>query len=58
MEKIYDVVVIGAGISGLATAKNVIDADLSVVVLEQSDHVGGLWQYQDKGYGVMEFTHM
>jgi phytoene dehydrogenase-like protein len=58
MEKVYDVVVVGAGISGLATAKNVLDAGFSVVVLEQSDHVGGLWQYQDKGYGVMAFTHM
>ena len=53
-----DVCVIGAGISGLATAKCLQDAGLSVIVLEQSDRVGGLWAFRERGYGVMRFTHM
>ena len=36
-----DAVVIGAGISGLATARHLVEAGLSVVVLERSDRVGG-----------------
>ncbi|XP_033637687.1 dimethylaniline monooxygenase [N-oxide-forming] 5-like isoform X1 [Asterias rubens] len=53
-----DVCVIGAGISGLATAKCLQDAGLSVIVLEQSDRVGGLWAFRERGYGVMRFTHI
>jgi cation diffusion facilitator CzcD-associated flavoprotein CzcO len=58
MENIVDVVVVGAGVSGLATAKTALDAGLGVVVLEKSGHVGGVWHYDEKGYGVMNFTHM
>uniref|UniRef100_UPI0010A0B4D7 amine oxidase [flavin-containing] B-like n=1 Tax=Podarcis muralis TaxID=64176 RepID=UPI0010A0B4D7 len=36
-----DVVVIGAGISGLSAAKLLFDSGLSVVVLEARDRVGG-----------------
>ena len=53
-----DMVIVGAGMSGLVTAKIALDAGLGVVVLEKSDHVGGVWHYEDKGYGVMNFTHM
>lgn len=37
----FDVVVIGAGISGLACARSLEDRGFSVVVLEASDRVGG-----------------
>lgn len=37
----YDVIVIGAGIAGLAAARYLVDLDYSVVVLEASDTIGG-----------------
>ena len=49
---------IGAGISGVAAAKNLREDGLSVVVFEATDHVGGLWQFTEDGYGVMRFTHI
>eukprot|EP00048_Salpingoeca_helianthica_P006267 m.96528 g.96528 ORF g.96528 m.96528 type:complete len:568 (+) comp13946_c0_seq5:410-2113(+) len=36
-----DVVVVGAGISGLATARALLDANLSVLILEGRDRIGG-----------------
>jgi monoamine oxidase len=36
-----DVVVVGAGLSGIAAAKEIVKAGRSVVVLEAQDHVGG-----------------
>lgn len=53
-----DVVVIGAGISGLATLKCLQDAGLTAVVLERSGEVGGLWNFRENDYGVMRFTHI
>lgn len=53
-----DVLVLGAGISGLVTAKCMRDVGLDVVVLERSGDVGGLWAYKERAYGVMKFTHM
>jgi monoamine oxidase len=40
-ERVYDVVVIGAGLSGLQAALSVRAAGLSVCVLEATDRVGG-----------------
>lgn len=37
----YDVIVVGAGISGLGAALKLKDAGLNVLVLEKNDHVGG-----------------
>jgi monoamine oxidase len=37
----YDVVVIGAGLSGLEAARNIHRAGLSVLVLEAKDGIGG-----------------
>ncbi|XP_076098943.1 flavin-containing monooxygenase 5-like [Mytilus galloprovincialis] len=53
-----DVIVIGAGISGLVTAKCLREAGLSVVVLERSGDIGGLWTFRENDYGVMRFTHI
>ena len=54
----YDVAVIGAGISGIVTAKCLLDDKFNIIVYEKTDHVGGLWQFTEDGYGVMRFTHM
>ena len=54
----YDVAVIGAGISGIATAKCLLDDKFKIIVYEKTDHIGGLWQFTEDGYGVMRFTHM
>ena len=40
-DKIADVIVIGAGISGLSAAMLLVDAGMDVVVLEARDRVGG-----------------
>ena len=58
-----EIVVIGAGVSGLATLKNLVDSGFTKVVLyEKTDKIGGLWQYREakdlNGYGVMSFTHI
>lgn len=53
-----DVVVIGAGISGLTTAKCLKDDGFDVVLLERSGDIGGLWTYREDDYGVMKFTHI
>ena len=54
----YDCAVIGAGISGIAALKCFLDKNLSVICLEKSEDIGGLWNFSEKGYGVMRFTHM
>ncbi|TRW47978.1 FAD-binding protein [Aliidiomarina halalkaliphila] len=54
------VAVIGAGPSGLAAAKNCLEAGLDVVVFEKNDQVGGNWVFQSKtGHSsVYENTHI
>ncbi len=51
---------IGAGPSGLAAAKNALQAGLSVTVFEQADQVGGNWLFNaDTGHSsVYENTHI
>lgn len=41
------VAVIGAGVSGLAAAKCLLEEGLEPVVYEQSPHIGGLWNYDE-----------
>nr|XP_054770718.1 flavin-containing monooxygenase 5-like [Lytechinus pictus] len=57
-EQQTDVCVIGAGISGLATAKCLREAGFDVVVYERTGEVGGLWVFRENDYGVMRFTHI
>ena len=54
----FDCAVIGAGVSGLVATKTFIEKGLSVLCLEKSSDVGGLWNFSEEGYGVMRFTHM
>ncbi len=53
-----DVIVIGAGISGLVTAKCLKEDGFDVSVFERTGEVGGLWTFRENDYGVMRFTHM
>ncbi len=46
--QIYDLIIIGAGRSGLLTCKYAKTAGLSVIVLESRDNIGGIWKYSDK----------
>ena len=57
--QLYDVIVIGAGWSGLMACKYCLAEGLSPVVLEARDRVGGVWAYtDDRRYGgVMKTTH-
>lgn len=50
------VAVIGAGMSGLAAAKSLLDEQLVPVVFEQAAEIGGVWKYHEDlpgGGGVM-----
>lgn len=59
MEFRADVIVLGAGISGITTAKCLKEYGFSVLVLEKTDEIGGLWTFREKeDYGVMRCTHM
>ena len=51
MTKIKKVLVIGAGISGLAAAKNLNDSGYDVTILEAKDRIGGRL-YTDRSLGV------
>ena len=50
--RIYDILIVGAGISGLAAADNLIDSGKDILVLEARDRVGGrIWSHL--WYGVI-----
>lgn len=60
--KISNVVVIGAGTSGLASAKYLTAQGYNVTVYEQNEELGGIWWYTDKTgknqYGIDVHTAM
>ncbi|KUJ07721.1 FAD/NAD(P)-binding domain-containing protein [Mollisia scopiformis] len=45
LEKVKNVVVIGAGISGIVTTAHLLRIGLNVTVIERADKVGGAWNY-------------
>ena len=45
MSSVARICVIGAGPSGIAAAKNCVQAGLNVVVFEKNDRVGGNWVF-------------
>jgi dimethylaniline monooxygenase (N-oxide forming) / hypotaurine monooxygenase len=55
-----DVIIIGAGWSGLLTCKYCLAEGLKTLVLESRDHIGGVWAYTtDQSFGgVMKNTEM
>lgn len=42
------VAIIGAGASGLATARRATQYGLEVTVFEEKDYVGGIWVYNEE----------
>lgn len=54
--------IIGAGPSGLATAKCALDQEHEVVIWEQGEALGGIWYYNNKTgkdkYGTPIYTPM
>jgi oxygen-dependent protoporphyrinogen oxidase len=54
MPEIHDVVVVGAGISGLTAAFHLVKAGLDVAVIEASDRVGGAIRTRREGPWICE----
>lgn len=44
---VLNVAVIGAGYSGLCSAKYAIAQGFNVTIYEQTEHIGGTWYYTD-----------
>ncbi len=54
-KKIYDIIIIGAGISGLSAADYLIKNGKDVLVLEARDRIGGrIWSYSWNGVTIEE----
>ena len=54
----FDVVIVGAGLSGMLACKYMKAAGLSCMVLEASDDIGGVWKYREtpNGKGGVTFS--
>ena len=53
----YDVVIVGAGFSGIYTLKHCIEIGLNAIILEKSQNLGGVWNINNKPGGVHDFTY-
>ena len=42
-----DVIVLGAGWSGLVACKYALEEGLSIVAIEKREGIGGVWRYSD-----------
>lgn len=53
-----DVIIIGAGLSGITACKNMRAENLDCLVFESTDDIGGVWKYRDEpnGKGGVMFT--
>jgi hypothetical protein len=58
VDKTDQICVIGAGSSGLAAAKNLVEHGFTVEVLEREDDLGGNWNYDKPNARVYRSTHM
>jgi hypothetical protein len=58
IDKTDQICVIGAGSSGLAAAKNLVEHGFAVEVLEREDDLGGNWNYSKPNARVYRSTHM
>lgn len=60
VDRVFDVVIVGAGISGLAHLRCAREAGLDALALEARDGVGGLWRdlpaWQDIQIGTRDWT--
>lgn len=52
------VAVIGAGLAGLVTIKSCLEEGLTVTAFEQSDGIGGNWQFKEEGVSVFRNTEL
>lgn len=61
-KRVLNVAVIGAGTSGLCSAKYSLQHGYNVTIYEQSEELGGIWYYTDKTgkdqYGIDIHTAM
>ena len=53
----YDVLIVGAGFSGIYTLKHCIELGLNAIILEKSQNLGGVWNINNKPGGVHDFTY-
>ena len=52
-EKMFDSVIIGAGVAGSVAARELAESGRSVLVLEQRDHIGGNCYDEPDGHGIL-----
>ena len=46
--KLYDLIIIGAGWTGIMACKHAIQSKLTVLVVDSRDNIGGMWKYSSE----------